>query len=61
MVEDSPTALRMATVAGSVTADASPVVVRLTLETSLVGVTAGLTMIRMTMLAQDWASELSRR
>lgn len=46
---------------GPVTANASSMVVRLTMEASLVVVKAGLMMVGMTMVAHDWTSELSRR
>lgn len=46
---------------GPVTAKASPMVVRLTRETSLVVVKVGLMMVRMNIVAQGRASELSRR
>lgn len=46
---------------GPVIAKASPIVVRLTREASLVVVKAGLMMVRMNMVVQGRASELSRR
>ena len=46
---------------GPVTAKASPIVIRLTREASLVVVKAGLMMVRMNMVVQGRASELSRR
>lgn len=70
--EDSPTVVRVTMeaglmvvrvtiVAGPVMANSSPMVVRLTMETTLVVVKVGLMMVRMTMVAQGWASRLSRR
>lgn len=43
------------------TANASPVVVRLTMEASLVVAKADLMTAGMTTVARDWTSELSRR
>lgn len=54
-------ALSLAVKVGPETAKASPMVIRLTREASLVVVKAGLMMVKMNMVAQGRASELSRR
>lgn len=59
--ETTVMAVSLAVKVGPVTANASPMVVRFTKEASLVVVNAGLVMVRKTMVAHDWVSELSRR